>query len=337
MASFRVRGKIFATVPDDTHLRVMVDEMEIRAAVAANPDACQELYWGKRLACRGRRPPPCQSRPGGGTAHRRLDPQGTQEAGERALRTADRHGSALAPGRPGASARAVLSLGPDVGGGCRRRARRGAGGTMGLQVVGAGVGRTGTLSLKTGLEQLTGQPCYHMLEVFGHPDHVALWRDAAEGGNGRLGGDARRVRIDLGLPGLSVLARDPRGQPRRRGRAVDPTRQPRPGGRAPARPSSPSTASTLPPEMADWFEMWRAVASARFTADWTDKDAAIAAYERHNAEVRASAPGITARGLASGRRMEAAVRRAGCGRARRAVPASQHQGGLPHGRCGHDR
>ncbi len=50
MTSFRVRGKIFATVPDATHLRVMVDETEIRAAVAANPEACQELYWGKRLA-----------------------------------------------------------------------------------------------------------------------------------------------------------------------------------------------------------------------------------------------------------------------------------------------
>jgi hypothetical protein len=51
MGSFRVHGKIFATVPDDTHLRVMVDEVEIRAAVAANPEACAELYWGKRLAC----------------------------------------------------------------------------------------------------------------------------------------------------------------------------------------------------------------------------------------------------------------------------------------------
>ena len=51
MPSFRVRGKIFATVPDDSHLRVMVDEMGIRAAVAEHPDACQGFYWGKRLAC----------------------------------------------------------------------------------------------------------------------------------------------------------------------------------------------------------------------------------------------------------------------------------------------
>ncbi|MGD0378820.1 MAG: MmcQ/YjbR family DNA-binding protein [Acidimicrobiales bacterium] len=51
ITSFRVRGRIFATAPDGTHLRVMVDEIEIRAAVAENPKACQEFYWGKRLAC----------------------------------------------------------------------------------------------------------------------------------------------------------------------------------------------------------------------------------------------------------------------------------------------
>ena len=46
----------------------------------------------------------------------------------------------------------------------------------------------------------------------------------------------------------------------------------------------------LPGEMADWFEMWRAVASARFTSRWTDEEAARAAYDRHNAEVQASVP-----------------------------------------------
>ncbi|MHB8448879.1 MAG: MmcQ/YjbR family DNA-binding protein [Mycobacteriales bacterium] len=51
MASFRIRGKIFATVPDDQHLRVMVDEDEIRAAVSENPNVFHEFYWGTRLAC----------------------------------------------------------------------------------------------------------------------------------------------------------------------------------------------------------------------------------------------------------------------------------------------
>lgn len=50
-ASFRVRGKIIATVPDDGHLRVMLDEHEIRAAASENPRSMHEFYWGARLAC----------------------------------------------------------------------------------------------------------------------------------------------------------------------------------------------------------------------------------------------------------------------------------------------
>ncbi|MDX1648263.1 MAG: sulfotransferase [Myxococcota bacterium] len=52
---------------------------------------------------------------------------------------------------------------------------------MALAVVGAGFGRTGTLSLKGALETLGLGPCYHMTEVFAHPEHVAVWRDATEG------------------------------------------------------------------------------------------------------------------------------------------------------------
>ena len=51
MAWFRVRGKIFATVPDAEHIRVMAGEAEILAAVATDSTSCEELYWGRRLAC----------------------------------------------------------------------------------------------------------------------------------------------------------------------------------------------------------------------------------------------------------------------------------------------
>jgi hypothetical protein len=37
---------------------------------------------------------------------------------------------------------------------------------MGLSVVGAGLPRTGTTSLTAALEQLTGERCYHMTELF---------------------------------------------------------------------------------------------------------------------------------------------------------------------------
>jgi hypothetical protein len=52
---------------------------------------------------------------------------------------------------------------------------------MPLQIIGAGFGRTGTLSLKTALEQL-GYPCYHMVECFPKgPPHWRLWEQAMAG------------------------------------------------------------------------------------------------------------------------------------------------------------
>ena len=51
---------------------------------------------------------------------------------------------------------------------------------MTLQVIGAGWGRTGTMSLKLALEQL-GYPCHHMHEVFLHPEVVPLFTAAARG------------------------------------------------------------------------------------------------------------------------------------------------------------
>lgn len=51
MSSFRVRGKIFATVPPDgDHLHIFVDELQTRAMVAESPAAFEELWWGKKLS-----------------------------------------------------------------------------------------------------------------------------------------------------------------------------------------------------------------------------------------------------------------------------------------------
>jgi hypothetical protein len=50
MASFRVGGKIFATVPpDEAHLHVFVDEAEIAASVAEDPRAFEPLLWGSKV------------------------------------------------------------------------------------------------------------------------------------------------------------------------------------------------------------------------------------------------------------------------------------------------
>jgi hypothetical protein len=50
-----------------------------------------------------------------------------------------------------------------------------------MQIIGAGFGRTGTTSTRLALNYLGFGPCYHMVEVFLHPSHIAFWQDAADG------------------------------------------------------------------------------------------------------------------------------------------------------------
>jgi Sulfotransferase domain len=52
---------------------------------------------------------------------------------------------------------------------------------MALKVVGAGFGRTGTLSLKVALETLGFGPCYHMMEAFPRLEHMKMWHGLAFG------------------------------------------------------------------------------------------------------------------------------------------------------------
>jgi len=55
---------------------------------------------------------------------------------------------------------------------------------MALQIIGAGMGRTGTLSLKAALEQLGFGPCYHMTRIFEHIEHGPMWQQFAAGSRG---------------------------------------------------------------------------------------------------------------------------------------------------------
>ncbi len=48
--SFRVAGKIFATLREPGHMNVMLDEPGIRTVTEARPEVCGDVRWGKRLA-----------------------------------------------------------------------------------------------------------------------------------------------------------------------------------------------------------------------------------------------------------------------------------------------
>jgi hypothetical protein len=58
---------------------------------------------------------------------------------------------------------------------------------MGLQVIGAGFGRTGTNSLKLALEQLGFGPCHHMFEARDNPEQLAAWQAAGRGADQTVG------------------------------------------------------------------------------------------------------------------------------------------------------
>src|SRR5207245_2954970 len=77
--SFRVAGKIFATLWDESHMNVMLDEPGILTAVESEPEACADVWWGKRLAAVSvdraalRRPCSRTSSPMPGSTRRRSD------------------------------------------------------------------------------------------------------------------------------------------------------------------------------------------------------------------------------------------------------------------------
>jgi len=53
---------------------------------------------------------------------------------------------------------------------------------MSMRVIGLGVGRTGTYSMKHALEQLNFGPCHHMEEVDARsPEQISVWTSAANG------------------------------------------------------------------------------------------------------------------------------------------------------------
>ena len=158
---------------------------------------------------------------------------------------------------------------------------------MPLKVVGAGLGRTGTHSLKVALEQLLGEPCYHMIEVFGNPEHVPMWQQAVDGN----------------MPDWDELFAA-------YGAAVDWPAAAFWEEQAAAYPDALILLSTR--DSAGWwrscdntiFEVFR-TADDKMPGEWTamvtglfrnfagdtlDEASAIAAFERHNAHVRATAP-----------------------------------------------
>jgi hypothetical protein len=156
-----------------------------------------------------------------------------------------------------------------------------------LQVVGAGVGRTGTHSLKIALEQLLGGTCNHMIEVIARPDEVSMWTDAIDGKQIDWDALMQPYTAQVDWPGASFWPE-----------------------LSAANPDALVILSLRDPD--DWYisctntifegvEMWveqgdpwmaamLRLFDQRFSDRLDDRNAMLAAFEKHNDAVRAGIP-----------------------------------------------
>jgi hypothetical protein len=72
-----------------------------------------------------------------------------------------------------------------------------------LEVIGAGFGRTGTLSLKLALERLGFGPCHHMIELIDDQEQLDLWSRVAEDGTADWDMVYRDFRSTVDWPGVT--------------------------------------------------------------------------------------------------------------------------------------
>lgn len=156
-----------------------------------------------------------------------------------------------------------------------------------LKVVGAGVGRTGTHSLKMALEQLLGGPCHHMVEVLARPENMPAWMDAVEGRpvDWATLMDGYVAQVDW--PGASFWPELLDAHPD--ALVLLSVREPD----AWYKSATNTIFRTLEGEdgdMAAWAASMRRLLGNRFCNDFGDRKAMISAFERHNDEVRRRVP-----------------------------------------------
>jgi Sulfotransferase domain len=149
-----------------------------------------------------------------------------------------------------------------------------------LRVVGPGIGRTGTYSLKLALERLLGGRCHHMAEVLADKEHhLQRWDRVLRGEKPDCEVIFAGYVAQTDFPGAALWREMTAAFPD--ALVVLSTR--------PAEDWYRSAASTifqLDLESSPFRDLWRAWMGDQFD----DPEAMIAAYERHNAAVRAAIP-----------------------------------------------
>ena len=149
------------------------------------------------------------------------------------------------------------------------------------------MGRTGTHSLKDALERLLGGTCHHMIELLGHPEEIPGWIDAIEGRPVDWNKVLERYSAMVDWPGASfwreVLAANPDAL------VLLSVRDPEAWYKS-AMDTIFAGLEFPDEQIGPWMTSVKKLLGDRFCNDFADKDAMIAAFLRHNDEVRAEVP-----------------------------------------------
>jgi hypothetical protein len=157
---------------------------------------------------------------------------------------------------------------------------------MTLSIIGAGLGRTGTLSLKLALEQLGFGPCYHMRELFKQLDaHVPIWNRAADGES--VDWDALFVGYNAAVDDLTAAFYREIATQYPEAKVILTVRDPARWYESFKETIIHPFTKPLPDDLAGWQAMLRkAVVDRVFEGNVQDREHVIARYERHNHDVK---------------------------------------------------
>ncbi|WP_233507847.1 sulfotransferase family protein [Spongiactinospora gelatinilytica] len=169
-----------------------------------------------------------------------------------------------------------------------------------MKVIGAGIGRTGTLSLKAALERLGYAPCFHGRHVLDHPERLAAWQAAADGERVDLPALFDGYAASVDWPGAAFWRELVAAYPQ--AKVILTVRDSQSWYDSVAKTIYPMFGSSADPRAA---EALRVVPGLDVMTDFTrrliwdgpffggrfeDRDHAIAVFEEHNAAVRREVP-----------------------------------------------
>jgi hypothetical protein len=160
-----------------------------------------------------------------------------------------------------------------------------------MKIIGAGFGRTGTLSTKAALEALGFGPCYHMLTAFENPGHLRQWDIARQGGKVDWPSIFQGFQSTLDWPACDFWDELAREYPE--AKIILTIRDSESWHESFRETLVPlwgcgDASAPAPPELADYLTLVQRIALDTFGGRLDDRAHVISVFEKHNNSVRSA-------------------------------------------------